>query len=42
VFPEIDRLGWFGLEEARGKLIAGQAPFIDSLAQWLAQQPLLR
>jgi predicted NUDIX family NTP pyrophosphohydrolase len=40
VFPEIDRLGWFGLEEARGKLIAGQAPFIDSLAQWLAQQPL--
>lgn len=35
-FPEVDRVGWFGLEEARRKLIAGQAPFIDSLQQWLA------
>ena len=30
-FPEIDRAGWFGLEEAREKLIAGQRPFIDEL-----------
>jgi predicted NUDIX family NTP pyrophosphohydrolase len=30
-FPEIDRVGWFGLEAARAKLIAGQAPFIDQL-----------
>jgi predicted NUDIX family NTP pyrophosphohydrolase len=37
-FPEIDRLGWFALDEARRKLIAGQAPFIDSLEQWLAQE----
>jgi predicted NUDIX family NTP pyrophosphohydrolase len=36
-FPEVDRVQWFGLEEARRKLIAGQAPFIDSLELWLAQ-----
>lgn len=36
-FPEVDRVQWFGLEEARRKLIAGQAPFIDGLAQWLAR-----
>jgi len=34
-FPEVDRVQWFGLEEARRKLIAGQAPFIDSLLPWL-------
>jgi predicted NUDIX family NTP pyrophosphohydrolase len=39
-FPEIDRLGWFDLDEARRKLIAGQAPFIASLEQWLAQEPV--
>ena len=39
-FPEVDRVRWFGLEEARRKLIAGQAPFIDSLVQLLlADQP---
>lgn len=35
-FPEIDRVQWFGFEEARRKLIAGQAPFIDALEHWLA------
>lgn len=34
-FPEVDRVQWFGLEEARRKLIAGQAPFIDALELWL-------
>jgi predicted NUDIX family NTP pyrophosphohydrolase len=34
-FPEVDRVQWFGLKEARRKLIAGQAPFIDALEQWL-------
>lgn len=34
-FPEVDRVQWFGLEEARRKLIAGQAPFIDILLPWL-------
>ena len=34
-FPEVNRVQWFGLEEARGKLIAGQAPFIDALEKLL-------
>src|SRR4051794_8230466 len=35
-FPEVDRLQWFRLVEARRKLIAGQAPFIDALERSLA------
>jgi predicted NUDIX family NTP pyrophosphohydrolase len=35
-FPEIDRVGWFGLEEARARLLAGQAPFIDALESLLS------
>lgn len=35
-FPEVDRVQWFGTAEARRKLIAGQAPFIDALEQVLA------
>lgn len=35
-FPEVDRVQWYGLELARRKLIAGQAPFIDALEQVLA------
>lgn len=34
-FPEVDRVAWFGPEEARRKLIAGQAPFIDALERCL-------
>jgi predicted NUDIX family NTP pyrophosphohydrolase len=34
-FPEVDRVAWFGLEEARRKLIAGQAPFITALESLL-------
>jgi predicted NUDIX family NTP pyrophosphohydrolase len=30
-FPEIDRAAWFGLGEARTKLVKGQVPFIDRL-----------
>lgn len=36
-FPEIDRAAWFTPEEARRKLIAGQAPFIDALLLQLRQ-----
>ena len=39
MFPEIDRVAWFGLDEARRKLIDGQAPFIAALEDWLAAQP---
>jgi len=31
-FPEVDRAGWFGLEEARNKLNPAQTAFIDRLA----------
>ena len=34
-FPEIDRVRWFAPDEARRKLIAGQAPFVDALLQTL-------
>jgi predicted NUDIX family NTP pyrophosphohydrolase len=30
-FPEIDRAGWFSMEEARAKILKGQAPFLDRL-----------
>jgi predicted NUDIX family NTP pyrophosphohydrolase len=30
-FPEIDRVQWFDLTEARRRLIAGQVPFLDAL-----------
>ena len=30
-FPEIDRVEWFGLDEARRKLKAAQVPFLDRL-----------
>lgn len=36
-FPEVDRVQWFGLEEARRKLLAGQVPFLDGLVQALGQ-----
>jgi predicted NUDIX family NTP pyrophosphohydrolase len=31
-FPEIDRAGWFGLEEAREKINPAQAELLDRLA----------
>jgi predicted NUDIX family NTP pyrophosphohydrolase len=34
-FPEIDRAAWFGLDEARERIIAGQRGLLDQLAQWL-------
>lgn len=30
-FPEVDRAEWFGLDQARGKIIAAQAEFLDRL-----------
>lgn len=35
-FPEIDRIGWYSLEQAQHKLIAGQVPFLHSLQRQLA------
>jgi predicted NUDIX family NTP pyrophosphohydrolase len=31
-FPEVDRADWFSLEEARRKIVPGQAPLLDELA----------
>ena len=35
-FPEVDRVAWFDLEAARGRLVAAQAAFLDRLAAALA------
>jgi len=32
-FPEIDRAGWFGLEEAKQKILPGQAGFLEQLVR---------
>ena len=34
-FPELDRVAWFDPEEARRRLKAAQAPFIDRLEEFL-------
>lgn len=31
-FPEVDRIGWFGLDAARAKLLPAQLPFLERLA----------
>jgi predicted NUDIX family NTP pyrophosphohydrolase len=31
-FPEVDRAGWFRIEDARRKILPGQAGFLDELA----------
>jgi len=35
--PEVDRGGWFNLDEAREKILTGQRGFIDQLEQRLAE-----
>jgi predicted NUDIX family NTP pyrophosphohydrolase len=35
-FPEADRAAWFSLEEARRRILAAQAPFLDALHAWIA------
>jgi len=34
-FPEVDRAGWFGVEEAREKILKGQLGFVDQLCTLL-------
>jgi predicted NUDIX family NTP pyrophosphohydrolase len=36
-FPEIDRVGWFGMKQAARKLIAYQRPFLAELQEKLAE-----
>lgn len=35
-FPELDRVAWFTIEQARPKLVAGQRAFLDRLVRALA------
>ncbi|HWC81058.1 MAG TPA: NUDIX domain-containing protein [Pseudonocardiaceae bacterium] len=35
-FPELDRVAWFDLAQAREKLVKGQRPFLDRIAELLA------
>jgi predicted NUDIX family NTP pyrophosphohydrolase len=35
-FPEIDRAGWFGVDQAREKLVPAQAELLDRLLERLA------
>ena len=35
-FPEVDRVDWFTLPQARAKLLPGQAPFLEALELVLA------
>jgi predicted NUDIX family NTP pyrophosphohydrolase len=37
-FPEVDRAGWFELENARTKLVKGQVPFLEALAARLEER----
>jgi predicted NUDIX family NTP pyrophosphohydrolase len=36
-FPEIDRVEWFDLLSARAKIIEGQQPLLDRLAELIGQ-----
>jgi predicted NUDIX family NTP pyrophosphohydrolase len=36
-FPEVDRAAWFGLDEARARLLPAQAPLIDRLAELIGR-----
>jgi predicted NUDIX family NTP pyrophosphohydrolase len=37
-FPEVDRAGWFTLDEAKAKIIRGQVGFLEELQLILAKQ----
>ena len=34
-FPEVDRVEWMTVDQARGKLLKGQVPFLDALLEML-------
>jgi predicted NUDIX family NTP pyrophosphohydrolase len=41
-FPEIDRAAWFTLEDAREKILKGQAVFLDDLERLAGDPPRAR
>ena len=38
-FPEVDRVEWVSIDQARRKLVKGQAPFMDALFGAIAPAP---
>lgn len=38
-FPEVDRAAWFTLDEAKTKILKGQAPLLDQLREALQTSP---
>jgi len=41
-YPEVDRAGWFNLEQAKKKILKGQAGFIDRLIDALDYSPKMK
>jgi predicted NUDIX family NTP pyrophosphohydrolase len=37
-FPEVDRVEWMNMEQARAKLLKGQVPFLDALVEMLERR----
>jgi predicted NUDIX family NTP pyrophosphohydrolase len=37
-FPEVDRAEWFGLDEARRRILPGQVPLLDQLESLVSRQ----
>jgi predicted NUDIX family NTP pyrophosphohydrolase len=37
-FPEVDRAGWFTLDEAPVKILIGQLPFVTAIAELIARR----
>lgn len=36
VFPEVDKYGWFEIEEARKKINERQVPFLEEVKEWIS------
>ena len=41
-FPEVDRASWFPIEEAKARLVSGQAEFLDELERILNAKDAVR
>ncbi|HEY6865514.1 MAG TPA: hypothetical protein VI319_16600, partial [Burkholderiales bacterium] len=39
-FPEVDRAAWFGIDEARRRIMPGQLPLIEELERMLDERSL--
>lgn len=38
-FPEVDRVAWFDLDQARARIVARQRPFLDRLTERIPARP---